>query len=96
MVWLSSQPSISVIFLFFGSLGVFEEEQLKRIAVGLENSGHGFVWVVRNPSVKGGKGDKSNSVLAPKQPDLNNLLREPKGGDLNWKWGLISWVLIRV
>ncbi|KAL8095835.1 UDP-glycosyltransferase 88B1-like [Apium graveolens] len=48
LVWLNSQPSKSVIYLCFGSLGVFGEEQLKEIAVGLENSKHRFLWVVKN------------------------------------------------
>ncbi|XP_024027539.1 UDP-glycosyltransferase 88A1-like [Morus notabilis] len=48
--WLDSQPRQSVVFLCFGSLGVFSEEQLHEIAVGLERSGQRFFWVVRNPS----------------------------------------------
>ncbi|KAF3949186.1 hypothetical protein CMV_024913 [Castanea mollissima] len=47
--WLNSQPSRSVVFLCFGSLGSFSEKQVKEIAVGLENSGQRFLWVVRNP-----------------------------------------------
>ncbi|XP_024027551.1 UDP-glycosyltransferase 88A1 [Morus notabilis] len=46
--WLDSQPRQSVVFLCFGSLGVFSKEQLKEIAVGLERSGQRFLWVVRN------------------------------------------------
>ncbi|KAK1366552.1 UDP-glucosyltransferase 88A1 [Heracleum sosnowskyi] len=73
--WLNSQPSKSVVFLCFGSLGIFEEEQLNEIAVGLENSGYRFLWVVRNPP---SKDDNENKViLAPKEPDLNALL--PQG-----------------
>ncbi|KAK4741792.1 hypothetical protein SAY87_025380 [Trapa incisa] len=47
--WLDDQPSKSVIFLCFGSRGVFPKEQLKEIAIGLERSGHRFLWMVRNP-----------------------------------------------
>ncbi|KAK3008261.1 hypothetical protein RJ639_014947 [Escallonia herrerae] len=36
--WLDSQPGESVVFLCFGSLGVFSAKQLKEIAVGLERS----------------------------------------------------------
>ncbi|RVW94545.1 UDP-glycosyltransferase 88B1 [Vitis vinifera] len=43
--WLNSQPKRSVVFLCFGSLGVFSEAQLKEIAVGLEKSGQRFLWV---------------------------------------------------
>nr|XP_023895378.1 anthocyanidin 5,3-O-glucosyltransferase-like [Quercus suber]POE57456.1 anthocyanidin 5,3-o-glucosyltransferase [Quercus suber] len=64
--WLNSQPSRSVVFLCFGSLGSFSEKQLKEIAVGLANSGQRFLWVVRNPPP-----DKD------KDPNLDELL--PKG-----------------
>ncbi|GJV60261.1 UDP-glycosyltransferase 88B1-like protein [Tanacetum coccineum] len=47
--WLNSQPSKSVVFLCFGSMGVFKKEQLKEIAFGLEKSGQRFLWVVREP-----------------------------------------------
>ncbi|KAI3793003.1 hypothetical protein L1987_35615 [Smallanthus sonchifolius] len=44
--WLKTQASKSVVFLCFGSMGVFKKQQLKEIAVGLERSGHRFLWVV--------------------------------------------------
>ncbi|XP_010272750.1 PREDICTED: UDP-glycosyltransferase 71A15-like [Nelumbo nucifera] len=50
MKWLDNQPSSSVVFLCFGSLGAFNEAQMKEIAVGLERSGHGFLWSVRRPA----------------------------------------------
>ncbi|KAL4595003.1 hypothetical protein ACB092_12G059900 [Castanea dentata] len=64
--WLNSQPSRSVVFLCFGSMGLFSAKQLKEMAVGLENSGQRFLWVVRNPPP-----DKE------KEPNLDELL--PKG-----------------
>ncbi|XP_051137943.1 baicalein 7-O-glucuronosyltransferase-like [Andrographis paniculata] len=47
--WLDSQPNRSVIFLCFGRRGLFSAKQVKEIAVGLENSGHRFLWSVRRP-----------------------------------------------
>ncbi|XP_059443649.1 anthocyanidin 5,3-O-glucosyltransferase-like [Corylus avellana] len=47
--WLNLQPSQSVVFLSFGSMGLFSAKQLHEIAVGLDNSGQRFLWVVRNP-----------------------------------------------
>ena len=70
LTWLESQPKRSVLFLCFGSLGLFSEEQLKEIAVGLERSGQRFLWVVRSPPSK----DPSRRFLAPPEPDLNSLL----------------------
>ncbi|XP_034710761.1 UDP-glycosyltransferase 88B1-like [Vitis riparia] len=68
--WLDSQPKRSVVFLCFGSMGFFSEEQLKEIAVGLETSGRRFLWVVRSPPSK----DQSRRFLAPPDPDLDSLL----------------------
>ncbi|KAI8032015.1 UDP-glycosyltransferase 88B1 [Camellia lanceoleosa] len=68
--WLDTQPSRSVVFLCFGSLGLFSSEQLKEIAVGLERSGQRFMWVVRSPPSE----DKSKRFLAPPEPDLDLLL----------------------
>ncbi|KAL8192690.1 hypothetical protein R6Q57_027500 [Mikania cordata] len=47
--WLDSQPPKSVVFVCFGSMCVFNTEQLKEIAIGLERSEQRFLWVVRNP-----------------------------------------------
>ncbi|XP_024027576.1 UDP-glycosyltransferase 88A1-like [Morus notabilis] len=71
--WLDSQPRESVVFLCFGSLGLFSKEQLKEIAVGLERSGQRFLWVVRNPpSQKNG----NVALSALPEPDLDSLLPE--------------------
>ncbi|KAB5560783.1 hypothetical protein DKX38_005740 [Salix brachista] len=43
--WLDSQPGGSVVFLCFGSLGLFSKEQLREIAFGLERSGHRILLV---------------------------------------------------
>ncbi|KAK7380386.1 hypothetical protein VNO78_32896 [Psophocarpus tetragonolobus] len=72
--WLDSQPSKSVVFLCFGSLGVFSKEQLCEIAIGLEKSNQRFLWVVRNPVTE----QKHNLALGlQEEPDFELLL--PKG-----------------
>ncbi|XP_042501073.1 anthocyanidin 5,3-O-glucosyltransferase-like [Macadamia integrifolia] len=73
LTWLNSQPNRSVVFLCFGSLGLFSAAQLKELAVGLEKSGQRFLWVVRNPPTE----DKSWRNMAPPEPDLDDLL--PQG-----------------
>jgi hypothetical protein len=70
--WLDLQPSRSVVFLCFGSLGLFFVEQLTEIAIGLERSGLRFLWVVRNPPTQ----DHSLAVTAQPDPDLDLLLPE--------------------
>ncbi|KAK1430432.1 hypothetical protein QVD17_13151 [Tagetes erecta] len=47
--WLDGQPPSSVVLLCFGSMGSFNEVQVKEIACGLEQSGHRFVWSLRLP-----------------------------------------------
>ncbi|KAK4492836.1 hypothetical protein RD792_000161 [Penstemon davidsonii] len=51
--WLDEQPESSVVFLCFGSMGSFEESQVKEIASALEKSGQRFLWSLRK---SGGKG----------------------------------------
>ncbi|CAO2830611.1 unnamed protein product [Amaranthus hypochondriacus] len=51
--WLNDQPSSSVVFLCFGSMGSFNEAQVKEIANGLEKSGHRFLWSLRKPPPEG-------------------------------------------
>ncbi|XP_059284654.1 anthocyanidin 3-O-glucosyltransferase 2-like [Lycium ferocissimum] len=52
MKWLDDQPNSSVVFLCFGSMGCFEEDQVKEIANALESSGYRFLWSLRQPPPK--------------------------------------------
>ncbi|KAK7836185.1 udp-glycosyltransferase 88a1 [Quercus suber] len=71
--WLDSQPSQSVVFLCFGSLGLFSIEQLKEIALGLEKSDQRFLWVVRNPP------SEKHGLVMSAQPDLDLDSLLPEG-----------------
>ncbi|KAK7320242.1 hypothetical protein VNO77_29549 [Canavalia gladiata] len=51
--WLDHQPPSSVIFLCFGSMGSFPEDQVREIASALENTGARFLWSLRKPQPKG-------------------------------------------
>ncbi|KAL7128726.1 hypothetical protein ABFS83_13G013400 [Erythranthe nasuta] len=53
--WLDEQPEKSVVFLCFGTMGSFEESQVREIAAALEKSGKRFLWSLRKPGVKGSK-----------------------------------------
>ncbi|KAL5718354.1 hypothetical protein ACHQM5_011264 [Ranunculus cassubicifolius] len=69
--WLDSQPRRRVVFLCFGSLGLFSKDQIREIANGLEMSEQRFLWVVRSPP----SDEKSKPFLAPPpEPDLDTLL----------------------
>ncbi|XP_008229637.1 PREDICTED: putative UDP-glucose flavonoid 3-O-glucosyltransferase 3 [Prunus mume] len=50
--WLDDQPPSSVVFLCFGSMGSFGEDQVREIAWGLERSGLRFLWSLRQPPPK--------------------------------------------
>ncbi|KAH6835032.1 hypothetical protein C2S53_011639 [Perilla frutescens var. hirtella] len=68
--WLDKQPSESVVYICFGSLGTLSEAQLREVAVGLERSGQRFLWVVRSPPSE----DTGKRFLRPPEPDLKALL----------------------
>ncbi|KAG6389249.1 hypothetical protein SASPL_150714 [Salvia splendens] len=51
--WLDTQPDGSVVYVSFGSTGVFSQQQLDELALGLELSGRAFLWVVRPDLVNG-------------------------------------------
>ncbi|KAA8526173.1 hypothetical protein F0562_008088 [Nyssa sinensis] len=53
MSWLDDQPPSSVLFLCFGTMGCFGDNQVKEIAHALESSGHRFLWSLRRPPPKG-------------------------------------------
>ncbi|KAL0444572.1 UNVERIFIED_CONTAM: UDP-glycosyltransferase [Sesamum latifolium] len=68
--WLDDQPENSVIFLCFGTMGSFEEAQVKEIALALENSGSRFLWSLRKP------GRKGVMELPTEYEDFNEVLPE--------------------
>ncbi|KAL3501833.1 hypothetical protein ACH5RR_036282 [Cinchona calisaya] len=50
MKWLDDQPQNSVVYVCFGSQGSLQEDQVKELAYGLEQSGYKFLWSLRKPS----------------------------------------------
>ncbi|KAI9110823.1 hypothetical protein K1719_018261 [Acacia pycnantha] len=55
MEWLDDQPESSVLFLCFGSIGYFGEDQVREIAKALEISGVRFLWSLRKPPPEGSR-----------------------------------------
>ncbi|KAK8934004.1 UDP-glycosyltransferase 83A1 [Platanthera zijinensis] len=45
--WLDRQQQATVIYVAFGSFTVFNQHQFQELALGLELTGHPFLWVVR-------------------------------------------------
>lgn len=65
--WLDKQPPSSVLFVSFGSGTALPRAQVTELAVGLEASGHRFLWVLRSPS---------SSFLSIEETNLSRLLPE--------------------
>lgn len=74
LLWLDMQPKNSVVFLSFGSMGSFSEEQLNEIAIGLEESGQRFLWVVRSPSSV--ENNPLKNLDSQAAPELHMILPE--------------------
>ncbi|KAK3227298.1 hypothetical protein Dsin_007160 [Dipteronia sinensis] len=72
MEWLDDQPESSVVFLCFGSMGSFGDDQVKQIACALEQSGHRFLWSLRQSLPK----DKGKFVLPTDYENLSDVLPE--------------------
>ncbi|MCL7039493.1 hypothetical protein MKW94_012834 [Papaver nudicaule] len=51
--WLDQQPAKSVVYVAFGSFTVFDKQQFHELALGLENAGQPFLWVVRPDLTEG-------------------------------------------
>ncbi|GMH12092.1 hypothetical protein Nepgr_013933 [Nepenthes gracilis] len=47
--WLDSQPHDSVLYISFGSQNTITLTQMMELAIGLEESGKPFIWVIRPP-----------------------------------------------
>ncbi|CAL5035288.1 unnamed protein product [Urochloa decumbens] len=50
LAWLHKQRPGSVLYVLFGSQCTINASQMMELAVGLEQSAHKFVWVIRPPS----------------------------------------------
>ncbi|KAJ1285271.1 hypothetical protein BS78_03G267600 [Paspalum vaginatum] len=74
LAWLDAQPERSVVLLCFGSMGAFSAEQTREIAVGLEKSGHRFLWVVRMTAAN--VDDPKRLMPRQSEPDIDALLPE--------------------
>ncbi|XP_047969479.1 UDP-glycosyltransferase 83A1-like [Salvia hispanica] len=55
LCWLNAQADGSVVYVSFGSLAVFSQQQLDELALGLELSGRAFLWVVRPDLANGSR-----------------------------------------
>ncbi|KAK9157274.1 hypothetical protein Scep_003848 [Stephania cephalantha] len=66
LAWLDHQPKDSVIYVSFGTMTSVPDEQIVELALGLEQSGQRFIWVVRNA-------DQADIYASNKTGRMNNL-----------------------
>lgn len=87
MNWLDIQPDESVVFLCFGSVGSFNEDQVKEIAAGLSQSGLRFIWSLRKQTTSGAKRPTEYTEMELKSVlpgDFWALVEEGRGMVCGW------------
>lgn len=77
MKWLDEQPDSSVLFLCFGSMGVFSAPQIKEIAHAVELVGSRFIWAIRTNMA--GDGD-------PHEPLPKGFINRTMGRGIVCSW----------
>ncbi|KAL1560866.1 hydroquinone glucosyltransferase [Salvia divinorum] len=83
--WLDDQPENSVVFLCFGTLGIFDEKQVREIAKGLENCGSRFLWSLKK---------RENSELEREESEyFEGFLERTKGSGRVMGWAPQAAVL---
>jgi coniferyl-alcohol glucosyltransferase len=88
--WLDMQPSVSVIYVSFGSGGTLSKSQIAELAWGLELSQQRFIWVVRPPIDNDVHGSYFNNTHDEiETPDYITCLRGLSPGPTRWEcWSL--------
>ncbi|MED6107403.1 hypothetical protein PIB30_013513 [Stylosanthes scabra] len=89
--WLDKQEEESVIYVSLGSGYSMSYEQIKEMALGLEQSGQKFVWSLRPPSTKAGNNyhyftageDAETNKNGHSSLQEENLTPESKNGETN-------------
>lgn len=59
--WLGQKKPNSVLYVSFGSLAQFSNDQLQEIAAGLETSGHDFIWALKKKRTEKMEDNKGNN-----------------------------------
>ncbi|KAJ6815405.1 putative cis-zeatin O-glucosyltransferase [Iris pallida] len=81
--WLDEQPPASVLYVSFGSTSTMSDEQIERLATGLERSGQRFIWVLRDADlgdIFAADGDGGNGIGRRELPAGFEERVEGRGG----------------
>jgi hydroquinone glucosyltransferase len=71
--WLDLQPDTSVVYVSFGSWCTLKPQQLTELAFGLEESGHRFIWVVKE-SVNGSLADVLPEGVLERTKEISRII----------------------
>ncbi|KAI3960188.1 hypothetical protein MKW98_016912 [Papaver atlanticum] len=81
--WLNLHKISSVLYISFGSESAISTSNMKELALGLENSGKSFIWVLRPPSEFDAKSEFKSEWLPE---GFVERMNETKKGLLAKKW----------
>ncbi|XP_024995114.1 UDP-glycosyltransferase 89A2-like [Cynara cardunculus var. scolymus] len=82
--WLDGKPEGSVLYVCFGSQVFLTNDQIEALAIGLEQSGVYFVWVMKPESVDpAGMGSGRGMVIKGWAPQVSILSHQAVGGFLS-------------
>lgn len=73
--WLNSKSPKSVLYICFGSICFFPDNQLYEIACGIEASGHAFIWVVPEKREKENESEEEKEKWLPKGFEERNKMK---------------------
>ncbi|XP_024366402.1 7-deoxyloganetin glucosyltransferase [Physcomitrium patens] len=79
--WLDNQKQNSVLFVSFGSIATMSIEQMQELALGLEMSGHAFLWVIRSDLIEDTHENKEFQIM------LSDIMQRTQDRAL-----LVPWV----
>lgn len=82
LTWLDCHPPSSVLYISFGTLARISYSQTEELALGLEASGHPFIWAVRPPSDQAANGASSDFL----PEGFEKRMTEKKQGLLIKEW----------
>ncbi|KAK4345968.1 hypothetical protein RND71_036144 [Anisodus tanguticus] len=83
--WLDKQDPNSVIYVSFGSTTTLSNEQVNELALGLEQSGQKFIWVLREADKKGGD-NIEKGFNCPLTKGYEERIKEKGCGFIEKKW----------
>ncbi|KAK6780304.1 hypothetical protein RDI58_022488 [Solanum bulbocastanum] len=83
--WLDEQPPNSVVLLCFGSHGSFPTDQVKEIAIALDNIGCRFLWSLRCPL------QSNNAQFPGEYTSYSEILPEGLLNRIEKKGKVVGW-----